>query len=107
MTAHDDPRPPDELEDLERRIARAQGSAHKQSAEPIRSGLGRALKLGTELVAAVAVGAFLGWLLDRWFQTSPVLLLVFFALGVAAGFVNVFRAARQMNEGAQGPTETK
>ena len=33
--------------------------------------LGKALKISTELVAAVVVGATLGFILDSWFDTKP------------------------------------
>lgn len=62
--------------------------------------MGVAIRLSTDLVAAVAVGVFLGWLLDRWLGTSPWLLLLFFFLGVAAGILNVVRTANQMNAAA-------
>ena len=32
--------------------------------------MGNAFKLGTELVAAVAVGTIIGFILDSWFDTS-------------------------------------
>ena len=36
--------------------------------------MGSAFKLGTELVAAVAVGTIFGFILDSWFGTKPCLL---------------------------------
>ena len=45
-----------------------------------------------ELVAALAVGVGVGLLLDRWLETGPWMLIVFFFLGSAAGFLNVYRA---------------
>ena len=53
--------------------------------------LGKALKISTELVAAVIVGSTIGFLLDNWFDTKPLLLICFFFMGVAAGISNVFR----------------
>lgn len=58
--------------------------------------LGYALRLGAELVAGVAVGGFIGWALDRWLGSAPFLMVVFLALGAAAGIVNVIRAAKAM-----------
>ena len=37
-----------------------------------------AFKLGTELVAAVAVGTIIGFILDSWFDTKPWLIIIFF-----------------------------
>ncbi len=60
---------------------------------------GKALKISTELVAAVVVGATIGYLLDNWFDTKPLFIVCFFLIGIAAGLRNVFRSARKMNDG--------
>jgi ATP synthase protein I len=59
--------------------------------------LGKALKISTELVASVVVGTTIGFLLDNWFGTKPLLIICFFFMGVAAGVINVFRSAKKMN----------
>ena len=56
------------------------------------------MKISTELVAAVAVGATIGFLLDSWFDTKPLLTICFFIMGVAAGILNVFRSAKRMQK---------
>ena len=60
--------------------------------------LGNALKISTELIAAVVVGTTIGFLLDNWFDTKPLLIICFFLIGVAAGIMNVFRSAKRMNK---------
>ena len=60
--------------------------------------MGNAFKLGTELVAAVAVGTIIGFILDSWFDTKPWLMIIFFFLGAAAGILNVIRAANKMQK---------
>ena len=60
--------------------------------------LGKALKISTELVAAVVVGSTIGFLLDSWFDTKPLLIICFFFMGVAAGILNVFRSAKRMHK---------
>ena len=60
--------------------------------------LGNALKLGTELVAAVVVGTIIGFILDNWFDTKPWLIIIFFFLGAAAGMLNVIRTANLMQK---------
>ena len=62
------------------------------------SSFGKALKISTELVAAVVVGSIMGFLLDGWFDTKPLLTICFFILGVAAGILNVFRSAKKMQK---------
>ena len=58
----------------------------------------KALKISTELVAAVVVGSTIGFLLDNWFDTKPLLTICFFIMGVAAGILNVFRSAKKMQK---------
>jgi len=60
--------------------------------------LGKALKISTELVAAVVVGSTIGFLLDNWFDTKPLLIICFFFMGVAAGILNVFKSAKEMHK---------
>jgi len=51
--------------------------------------------IGIEMGAALVVGMGIGWFLDRTFGTRPWLLIVFTAFGIAAGFINVIKAARK------------
>ena len=60
--------------------------------------IGKALKISTELVAAVVVGSTIGFLLDNWFDTKPLLIICFFIMGVAAGILNVFKSAKKMQK---------
>tara|TARA_B100000586_G_scaffold162568_1_gene118484 strand:- start:45 stop:338 length:294 start_codon:yes stop_codon:yes gene_type:complete len=69
----------------------------KNSSSNVAS-LGKALKIGTELVAAVVVGVLLGFILDNWFDTRPWLTISFFFMGVAAGILNVIRSAKSMHK---------
>ena len=60
--------------------------------------MGKAFKISTELVAAVVVGTIMGFLLDNWFDTKPLLTICFFIMGVAAGILNVFKSAKKMQK---------
>ena len=60
--------------------------------------LGKALKISTELVAAVVVGTTLGFILDNWLDTRPWITISFFFLGVAAGILNVIKSAKNMHK---------
>ena len=82
---------------LETRESERAGLSDEESARR-SSALGKAFQLSVELVTGVFVGGFLGWLLDRWLETKGLLLVVFLLLGIAAGFLNVIRAARGMSE---------
>ena len=62
------------------------------------SSIGTAFKLSTELVASVAIGAIIGFILDKTFGSTPWLIIIFFFLGMIAGIVNVFRSAKNMQK---------
>ena len=88
-----------DLEDLKTRLKIAKSKLQKdktQNADKKGIFLGNAFKLGTELVAAVIVGTIIGFILDNWFGTKPILIIIFFLLGAVAGIMNVFRAAKKM-----------
>ena len=88
-------------EDFKTRLEIAKTKLKKQiqdDTEKKGSFMGSAFKLGTELVAAVAVGTIIGFILDSWFDTKPWLIRIFFFLGAAAGMLNVIRAAKRMQK---------
>ena len=90
--------------DLARRFDRLsssieQGRRDRAAAEPRphrSTDYGAALRLASEFVAGIIVGAALGWGLDQVAGTSPWGLIGFLLLGFAAGVVNVMRAAGRM-----------
>ena len=53
-------------------------------------------RLAADLLAGVLGGFAIGWGLDYLLGTSPLFLLVLTMLGMAAGILNVIRAARSM-----------
>ncbi|MCC8937823.1 AtpZ/AtpI family protein [Bradyrhizobium ivorense] len=57
------------------------------------SAMALGFRLSSELIAGVAVGAAIGWGVDRWLSTSPFGFIVFMLLGFVAGVVNVVRSA--------------
>jgi len=88
-------------EDFKTRLKIAKSKIEKKLQSDIEkkgSFMGSAFKLGTELVAAVAVGTIIGFILDNWFDTKPWLIIIFFFLGAAAGMLNVIRAANRMQK---------
>ena len=88
-------------EDFKTRLKIAKSKIKKQvqsDSEKRGSFMGSAFKLGTELVAAVAVGTIIGFILDTWFDTKPWLIIIFFFLGAAAGMLNVIRTANRMQK---------
>lgn len=94
---------PADLRDLDTRLQQARKAAHKPadkgpSGSNDRSGLNFAMRLGVEMVSALVVGVAIGYFLDRWLGTKPWLMLLFFLLGSAAGFLGVYRAATGLGQ---------
>jgi len=65
--------------------------------------MSRALRLGSEFIAAILVGAGAGYLLDQWLKTTPWLMLAMLLIGFAAGVLNVVRSAAELNRVAPPP----
>ena len=96
-------RPPDPLARLGDRIDKARRARLQEDQDgrggPPRGALGLGFRMAIELAAALCVGLALGWVFDRLLGTRPWGLIVFFFLGIAAGMVNVFRAAKGVGYG--------
>ena len=60
-------------------------------AEGTASPMGIGVRVGVELVSALAVSVLIGWGLDRWLGTTPIFIGLFVLLGGAAGVANVWR----------------
>lgn len=56
------------------------------------------------MVASTMVGAAIGYGLDRWLNTDPWMLIIWFVLGSVTGFVAVYR---RMQEGIKAPPSEK
>ncbi len=69
-----------------KRRPRASGRAVANS-----SAWGIGARVGVELLSALVVGLGIGWAFDRWFGTTPLLLVIGVLLGGAAGIANVWR----------------
>ena len=77
----------------ERRKDDGTEAAAEARASESRKGYAVAMKLSSEFVAAVIVGALLGYLLDHFAGTGPWGMIILLLLGFCAGVLNVMRAA--------------
>ena len=72
-------------------------------------GIADGLKLASEFVAGIIVGAAIGYGIDRLAGTMPFGLIVFLMIGFAAGVLNVLRSVspKPATTPAASPDETK
>ena len=101
-TAPDDGERNDQADGLEerRRQLEADLASRRPADKPGRkaewagkSSYAKAFQLSTEFVAAIFVGALLGYLIDRFLGTTPWGMILFLLLGFVAGVLNVMRSA--------------
>ena len=96
-----EPKRPGGFEEFDARLDKARPRKQAPGDEPPpRLDYGTGLQAGIEVVAGVGFGTLVGWALDRWLDTLPLFLIVFFVLGAAAGVLNAYRHLRRMQNGA-------
>jgi len=114
---HDEKRPEGDdgkrsvTDDLASRIARAKSEIPVAKPEPAARGNGiqganRAYRLASEFVAAIIVGAGLGYGIDLLFGTRPWAMVILLLLGFCAGVLNIVRATAEMNAETSVPPGT-
>jgi ATP synthase protein I len=54
--------------------------------------------LGLMMPSSIAVGLFLGYILDKALGTRPWMLIVFFLLGTASGMYNLIRGILRLQD---------
>ena len=83
------------LTDFDLRLQNAReiskGSSYNKNGKLPENGKAKAVRIGTELIVAVAVGGGIGFLIDTWLETKPWFLIGFILLGNIAGLWNIFR----------------
>ncbi len=70
-----------------------EGEREEVRAEVSRKGYAQAMKLSSEFIAAIIVGAVLGYVFDRFLGTAPWGMIILLLLGFCAGVLNVLRSA--------------
>ncbi|MBB6261828.1 ATP synthase protein I [Paenochrobactrum gallinarii] len=78
------------------------GALKKQNSKDERSEnsaqVAQAMKISSEFIAGIVVGALIGWSIDQVAATSPWGLIIFLMLGFAAGVLNVLRVTGKVAE---------
>lgn len=106
----------DSLEERRRRLGASLGRIRadekreakaEASSEESRKGFAVAMKLSSEFISAIIVGAGLGWFVDWYFGSSPWGMIFFLLLGFCAGVLNVLRATGAMPARLPGAPQDK
>lgn len=95
-------------EELDRQIKEARAKQEQETnplglskaANTAEGTAGKAVRVTSEMAAALIVGGVLGFWLDKWLNTKPMFMIVLFFAGFAAGFMNILR---MQNAEKQGP----
>ncbi len=85
-----------EIRNLREKIQAAKKSSSTDDLTNTPKPIGKIMKVVVEIVAAMAVGLGIGILVDNYFETRPLFIIIFFLLGSAAGILNVFRVAKSL-----------
>ena len=85
----------------EAKAKQAQGRRAPSGSIERSEGMAAGFRVAVELTAALVVGGGIGYVLDRWLGTQPWLLIVFFLIGAAAGFLTIYRTGQELDARAR------
>lgn len=89
---------PEDLKKLDERIKKFQKQDLSKNSVANESDFSRfsriGFRVGTEMLSGVLAGGAIGYFLDIWLQSKPLMLIIFLFLGGAAGVLNVYRFAK-------------
>lgn len=85
------------LKDMNKRLGRdVDGKQEEKIKKPGNAGMAMGMRIASEFVSAILVGAAIGYAIDWVFDISPFVMIGFLLLGFVAGVLNVMRAAKEM-----------
>lgn len=88
-----------DIKELDSKIKNLSKKTRKvESESSSSSSLGIAMKLSSEMVAAVFVASLIGYYFDKWLETEPFFLILLFFLGAITGILNVVRTSKMINK---------
>ncbi len=85
------------LNDINKRLGRdVNNDETGEVKKPGNSGMAQGMRIASEFVSAILVGAAIGYAIDWVFGIAPFAMISFLLLGFVAGVLNVMRAAKDM-----------
>ncbi|WP_461833827.1 AtpZ/AtpI family protein [Desulfothermus sp.] len=70
------------------------------------SSLMKASVVGIHLVTATFVGLAIGYFLDKWLGTKPIMTIIFLLFGIAAGYKNMYMEIKGIHGSGKKRDET-
>ena len=108
MAANDPEQAPDGVEDPRlssldeqlRKVRKAETARTTPAGQPSMTGKGasQGQRVLSALIGAPLGGALIGWLADKWLETSPAGLLIMLFLGFGAAVSQVIRISKERAE---------
>ena len=90
---------PEDLRRLKNKIDVVKEKKTTKSSTPrVVAASGVGIRIAADLLAGVLVGGGIGYVLDDFFGTKPILLVIFLFFGGAAGFLNVYRMVKSVEK---------
>lgn len=92
---------PDDIKQLDDRIKKFQKRTKAVSSAPksqMRVAMEAMFRLATEFAAPVLIALCIGYLTDKLWNTKPVFMIILALFGCAAGVLNLYKAAQQVDK---------
>lgn len=83
------------LEDLKRKIDALKPEETAPEGNAPHADYAKGMRMGVDLLAGSGVGLVIGYYADDYFGTAPLLLILFFFIGFAAGVRNILRSVNK------------
>ena len=85
------------IDSLEERLGRAQAKEAERTGQAQKADANEQLgqRVLSYLLGGLLGGSLIGWLLDRWLGTAPLLLICLMVLGTVGGFWSIIKMANR------------
>ena len=88
----------DQLEELKKKLEKIEIEKKNKVNKYKKNAISFGFRISTEIIAALVVGVGIGLFVDKYFNSKPFGLIIFFVLGAFAGLLNVYRVMRRIEK---------